>query len=57
MHGFVGGVDSASHASRQGLGKTLQCVTLVWTLLKQSPEAKPAMDKGIIVAPSSLVKV
>lgn len=44
-------------ADEMGLGKTLQCITLMWTLLRQSPEAKPAIDKAIIVCPSSLVKV
>ncbi|XP_073974133.1 DNA repair and recombination protein RAD54-like okr isoform X2 [Rhodnius prolixus] len=43
-------------ADEMGLGKTLQCITLMWTLLRQSPEAKPTIDKAIIVAPSSLVK-
>ncbi|BET00453.1 DNA repair and recombination protein RAD54-like [Nesidiocoris tenuis] len=43
-------------ADEMGLGKTLQCITLMWTLLRQSPEAKPAIDKAIIVCPSSLVK-
>ncbi|XP_014246978.1 DNA repair and recombination protein RAD54-like [Cimex lectularius] len=43
-------------ADEMGLGKTLQCITLMWTLLRQSPEAKPMIDKAIIVAPSSLVK-
>lgn len=39
-----------------GLGKTLQCITLLWTLLRQSPECKPAINKVIVVCPSSLVK-
>lgn len=39
-----------------GLGKTLQCITLLWTLLRQSPECKPTIIKAIIVCPSSLVK-
>ncbi|XP_070519810.1 DNA repair and recombination protein RAD54-like isoform X10 [Cardiocondyla obscurior] len=43
-------------ADEMGLGKTLQCITLLWTLLKQGPEAKPIIEKAIIVAPSSLVK-
>ncbi|VDM35104.1 unnamed protein product [Hydatigera taeniaeformis] len=43
-------------ADEMGLGKTLQCITLVWTLLRQSPEAKPMIDKAVIVTPSSLVK-
>lgn len=44
-------------ADEMGLGKTLQCITLLWTLLKQGPDCKPLITKGIIVAPSSLVKV
>ncbi|XP_074029572.1 DNA repair and recombination protein RAD54-like okr isoform X2 [Leptinotarsa decemlineata] len=43
-------------ADEMGLGKTLQCITLLWTLVRQGPEAKPTIDKGIIVCPSSLVK-
>lgn len=44
-------------ADEMGLGKTLQCITLMWTLLRQGPEAKPTVDKVVIVAPSSLVRV
>ncbi|KAF7274356.1 hypothetical protein GWI33_012974 [Rhynchophorus ferrugineus] len=43
-------------ADEMGLGKTLQCITLLWTLIRQGPEAKPTINKGIIVCPSSLVK-
>ncbi|XP_060534164.1 DNA repair and recombination protein RAD54-like [Cylas formicarius] len=43
-------------ADEMGLGKTLQCITLLWTLVRQGPEAKPLITKGIIVCPSSLVK-
>ncbi|CAN9500784.1 unnamed protein product [Ophioblennius macclurei] len=43
-------------ADDMGLGKTLQCITLVWTLLRQSPDAKPEIQKAIIVSPSSLVR-
>ncbi|XP_057371515.1 DNA repair and recombination protein RAD54-like [Daphnia carinata] len=43
-------------ADEMGLGKTLQCITLLWTLLKQGPDCKPLITKGIIVSPSSLVK-
>lgn len=43
-------------ADEMGLGKTLQCISLIWTLLRQSPEAKPTIQKAVIVAPSSLVK-
>jgi DNA repair and recombination RAD54-like protein len=38
------------------LGKTLQCITLLWTLLKQSPIAgKPTCEKVIVACPTSLV--
>ncbi|CAF2439236.1 unnamed protein product [Rotaria sp. Silwood2] len=41
---------------REGLGKTLQCITLLWTLLQQGPDCKPTIQKAIIVCPASLVK-
>lgn len=44
-------------ADEMGLGKTLQCITLMWTLLRQGPDCKPTIQKAVIVAPSSLVKV
>ncbi|XP_072317853.1 DNA repair and recombination protein RAD54-like [Eucyclogobius newberryi] len=43
-------------ADEMGLGKTLQCIALVWTLLRQSPDAKPEIEKAIVVSPSSLVR-
>ncbi|XP_063283255.1 DNA repair and recombination protein RAD54-like [Pelobates fuscus] len=43
-------------ADEMGLGKTLQCITLMWTLLRQSPDAKPEIEKAVVVCPSSLVK-
>ncbi|XP_039286143.1 DNA repair and recombination protein RAD54-like [Nilaparvata lugens] len=43
-------------ADEMGLGKTLQCITLMWTLLRQGPDAKPTIEKAVIVAPSSLVR-
>ncbi|THH33942.1 hypothetical protein EUX98_g203 [Antrodiella citrinella] len=44
-------------ADGMGLGKTLQCIALMWTLIKQSPHAgKPTIEKCIIACPSSLVK-
>ncbi|XP_017293211.1 DNA repair and recombination protein RAD54-like [Kryptolebias marmoratus] len=43
-------------ADEMGLGKTLQCITLMWTLLRQSPDARPEIDKAIVVSPSSLVR-
>lgn len=44
-------------ADEMGLGKTLQCITLMWTLLRQGPDCVPIIDKAVVVAPSSLVKV
>lgn len=44
-------------SGRMGLGKTLQCITLLWTLLKQSPlPGKTTIDKAIVACPSSLVR-
>ncbi|KAG5360539.1 DNA repair protein [Yarrowia sp. B02] len=43
-------------ADEMGLGKTLQCIALLWTLLKQSPQGKGTIQKGIVVCPSSLVR-
>lgn len=44
-------------ADEMGLGKTLQCIALMWTLLKQSPEAgKTTIQKCVIACPSSLVR-
>ncbi|XP_015257700.1 PREDICTED: DNA repair and recombination protein RAD54-like [Cyprinodon variegatus] len=43
-------------ADEMGLGKTLQCIALMWTLLRQSPDATPEIDKAIVVSPSSLVR-
>ena len=43
-------------ADETGHGKTLQCITLVWTLLRQSPDCKLEIIKAVIVCPSSLVK-
>lgn len=37
-------------------GKTLQCIALLWTLLKQSPIAgKGTCEKAIVACPTSLV--
>ena len=44
-------------ADEMGLGKTLQCIALLWTLLKQSPDAgRTTVQKAIVVCPASLVK-
>jgi len=52
----IEGANGCIMADDMGLGKTLQCIALLWTLLKQGPEAKPTIDNCIIVCPSSLVK-
>ena len=40
-----------------GLGKTLQSIAVIWTLLKQGPTGgKPVIRRALILAPSSLVK-
>ena len=40
-----------------GLGKTLQSIGVIWTLLKQGPAGgKPIIRRALILAPSSLVK-
>jgi DNA repair and recombination protein RAD54 and RAD54-like protein len=57
----TGLIDENAHgcimADEMGLGKTLQCIALMWTLLKQSPEAgKKTIQKCVIACPSSLVR-
>ena len=52
----VAGYHGCVMADEMGLGKTLQCIALLWTLLRQSPECKPAIDKAVVVCPSSLVR-
>uniref|UniRef100_A0A915EBH9 DNA repair and recombination protein RAD54-like n=1 Tax=Ditylenchus dipsaci TaxID=166011 RepID=A0A915EBH9_9BILA len=52
----IEGYSGCIMADEMGLGKTLQSIALLWTLLRQSPEAKPTISKVIIVCPSSLVK-
>ncbi|EKM54084.1 uncharacterized protein PHACADRAFT_29344 [Phanerochaete carnosa HHB-10118-sp] len=45
-------------ADEMGMGKTLQTITLVWTLLKQNPYAGlgPIVGKVMIVCPVTLIK-
>jgi len=57
----TGMIDENAHgcimADEMGLGKTLQCIALMWTLLKQAPEAgKTTIQKCVIACPSSLVR-
>jgi DNA repair and recombination protein RAD54B len=42
--------------SQMGLGKTIQCITLMWTLLRQGPEARPVARRVLVVTPASLLK-
>ena len=42
-------------ADDMGLGKSLQALTILLTLLKQGPEGLPVAEKAVIVCPSSLV--
>ncbi len=40
-----------------GLGKTLQAISVIWTMLKQGPNGgRPVIKRALILAPSSLVK-
>jgi len=43
----------------RSLGKTLQTIALVWTLLKQNPYGGqgPVIGKAMVVCPVSLVEV
>ena len=46
-----------AHPRPRLLTPQLQCITLMWTLLKQSPEpGKPTIQKCVIACPSSLVR-
>jgi hypothetical protein len=37
-------------------GKTLQCIALIWTLLKQGPFGKPVAKRVVVVCTGSLVR-
>lgn len=37
--------------------KTLQVITLIWTLLRQGPSGKAAVKRAIVVTPCSLTQV
>uniref|UniRef100_A0A8C8RUC6 RAD54 homolog B n=1 Tax=Pelusios castaneus TaxID=367368 RepID=A0A8C8RUC6_9SAUR len=53
----VSGRYGAILADEMSLGKTLQCISLVWTLLRQGPYGcKPIIKQALIVTPGSLVK-
>jgi hypothetical protein len=49
------GSDFASARHPQGLGKTLQAIALLWTLLRQGIDGQPTAKRVIIVCPTSLV--
>lgn len=44
-------------ADDMGLGKSIQAIALLWTLLKQGPTGIPAARRAAVVSPSSLVGV
>jgi SNF2 family DNA or RNA helicase len=46
---------SSAHVTRRGLGKTLQAIALVWTLIKQGPAGLPVAARVLIVTQSGLV--
>ncbi|KAG6541996.1 hypothetical protein Mapa_016633 [Marchantia paleacea] len=43
-------------ADAMGLGKTLQVIALIWTLLHQGPKGRPAVRRVLVICPSSLVE-
>lgn len=43
-------------SSTTGLGKTLQCIVLIYTLLKDGPFGEPLLKRVLVLAPSSLVQ-
>jgi DNA repair and recombination protein RAD54B len=49
--------EGAIMADEMGMGKTLQTITLLWTLMKQNPvhESQPVVKKALIVCPAGLV--
>ena len=52
---FLAYVDEAAFDAACSLGKTLQSITLLYTLLYQGFDGKPMVRKAIIVTPTSLV--
>lgn len=42
-------------ADDMGLGKSLQSLALIWTMLKQGPHGKPTATRALLVCPASLV--
>ena len=42
-------------ADDMGLGKSLQSLTLIWTMLRQGPHGAPTASRALLVCPASLV--
>ncbi|GLV45066.1 okra [Carabus blaptoides fortunei] len=63
MYGCVTGIYQINRmgailADEKGMGKTLQCITLIWTLLHQGPYGgTPIIKKALIVTPTNLTEV
>lgn len=64
LHGLDKHSDSQARASKvagclladdMGLGKSLQSVALVWTMLRQGPRGIPTAKRVLLVCPASLV--
>jgi DNA repair and recombination RAD54-like protein len=55
MVAFVRSAHPRTPIALQGLGKTLQAITLMWTLLNQGFYGNPIAKRAIIVCPTSLV--
>ena len=58
LHGLE--PDAGAHtgcllADDMGLGKSLQSIALVWTMLKQGPRGVPTAKRVLVVCPASLV--
>lgn len=47
-----------NHSFSRGLGKTIQTIALIWTLLKQTPYfgSGPVIRRGLVVCPATLVQ-
>ena len=53
--GMRGAHTGALLCDAMGLGKTVQVLALLWTLLRQSPGGGPALRRALVVCPASLV--
>lgn len=56
--GFKGSnINGCILADSMGLGKTLQSIALIWTLIRQNPfNPQPLIKKVLIITPVSLIK-